>query len=128
MFNSVMRYMALLQYGLQVDYSVHKWHFPLVCSRISSCCILKHKHMTLAISTLKKIFPLQNARLSSKVSQCATLNVIMYIIFCLKKLLTLMNGIKGYDTLRPLGIQFRPFATSVRGTKYHKQCTPTLGG
>jgi hypothetical protein len=30
----------------------------LVCSRISSSYILKCKHMTLATSTLKNIFPL----------------------------------------------------------------------
>ena len=34
-------------------------HFPLVCSRISSSCILDCKHMTLAISMLKIIFLLQ---------------------------------------------------------------------
>ena len=38
--------------------SVHEYHLPLVCSKISSSCILKYKHVTLAISTLKNIFPL----------------------------------------------------------------------
>ena len=39
----------------------------------------------------------------------------------------LMNGIlvaiSRRDTLRPLGIQFRPLANSVCDTKYHKRCT-----
>ena len=48
----------MLHNGLEVDYSVHKRDLPLVCSRISSSCILKCKHMTRAISTLKKSFPL----------------------------------------------------------------------
>ena len=43
--------------------------------------------------------------------------------FHLKKLLVLTNGIvlaiSGCDTLRPLGIYFRPFANSVRDTIYH---------
>ena len=48
----------------------------------------------------------------------------------------LTNGImltsNGSDTLRPLGIQLRPFANSVHDTKYHiKQCDgmkePTYG-
>ena len=38
----------------------------------------------------------------------------------------LMNGIiltiNGCDTLKPLGIRFSPFANSVHGIKYHKQC------
>ena len=48
----------MLHNGLQVDGSVHKWHLPLVRSRISSSCTLKRKHMTLAISGLKNISPL----------------------------------------------------------------------
>ena len=59
----------------------------------------------------------QNARLSSNVFQCATLNVIMQIFFHLKKLLMLTNiiilAISKHDTLKPLGIQFRRFADSV---------------
>ena len=31
-------------------------------------------------------------------------------------------AISGCDTLRPLGIWFKPFANSVREPKYHKQC------
>ena len=31
--------------------------------------------------------------------------------------------INGCDILRPLGIQFKPFANSVHDTKYHKRCT-----
>ena len=42
----------------------------------------------------------------------------------------LANGIKlaisGHDTLRPLGIYFRPFANSVHDTKYHKRCIGAL--
>ena len=38
-----------------------------------------------------------------------------------------MNGnilaISGRDTLRPLGIWFRPFANSVCDTTYHKRCS-----
>ena len=38
-----------------------------------------------------------------------------------------MNGIilaiSGRDTLRPLGILFRPWANSVRDTKYNKRCS-----
>ena len=36
--------------------SVHTWHLALVCSRISSSCIIKCKHMTLTISMLNNIF------------------------------------------------------------------------
>ena len=43
MFNNVMRCMHMLHNGLQVDYSVHKCNLSLVCSRMSSSCILKHK-------------------------------------------------------------------------------------
>ena len=38
----------------------------------------------------------------------------------------LINGvilaINRHDTLRPLGIQFRPFTNSACDTKYHKWC------
>jgi hypothetical protein len=51
--------MPMLQNGLQVDrivYTNDVWR--LVCSRMSSSCILKCKHTTLAISVLNDIFPL----------------------------------------------------------------------
>ena len=34
--------MPMLHIGLQVDISVHEWHLAIVCSRISSSCILKY--------------------------------------------------------------------------------------
>ena len=40
MFGNVMRHMPMLHNGLQVDLSVHWWHLALVCSRISSPCII----------------------------------------------------------------------------------------
>ena len=52
-----MRCMPMLQTNLQVDYSVRKWHLALACSRISSSCILKCKHMTLATGMLNDISP-----------------------------------------------------------------------
>ena len=58
---------------------LHNGHMALIFSRISSSCILEWKPMTLAISMLTNIFPLhaksQDYR-TSRVSQCATLNVI----------------------------------------------------
>ena len=92
---------------------VHKWHLPLVCSRLSSSCILTYKHMTLDISKFNYL-PLayQNAILSSNVSQCATLNFIIKIFFHLEEV-TYVNEwiiltITICDTLRPLGISFSP--------------------
>ena len=44
--------------------------------------------------------------------------------FTLEKLILLTNtiilAIDGHETLRPLGIYWRPFANGVRDTKYHK--------
>ena len=34
--------------------------------------------------------------------------------------MVLRYAISEHDTLRPLGIQFRPFANSARDTKHHK--------
>ena len=58
----------------------------LVCSRISSSCILKRKQMTLVISMLNNIFrpPLdtESKKLSSQVSQCTNVkchNVQNYV-------------------------------------------------
>ena len=55
------------------------------------------------------------------------LNVVMELKFHLKKLPFLTNNIilamREPNTLRPLGISFRPFANSLRYTKYHKQCS-----
>jgi hypothetical protein len=46
--------------------------------------------------------------------------------FHYKKLRMLTNniilGISGHDTLKSLGIHFRPFANSICDTKYHNQC------
>ena len=65
----------LLHNGLQVDCSVHKRHLTLVCSTISSTSALKCKHITL----VQKYFPFayENVELSSQVSQCTTLNVMI---------------------------------------------------
>ena len=84
--------------GLLVDKltkSVHKWHMTSVCPRMSSSLILQREHMTLAINMLNKFYPLahQNAKLSSHVSQCATLNIVMYANFEVKKRLVLTNNI-----------------------------------
>ena len=46
----------MLQNDLQVDKSIHKWHFAVLSSRISSSCISKCKYTTHAISTLNNIF------------------------------------------------------------------------
>ena len=54
--------MPMLDIGLQVDISVHEWHLAIVCSRISSSCMQKCKHVTLAINTVKNIFPLHTAK------------------------------------------------------------------
>jgi hypothetical protein len=54
MFDSVMRCTLMLRNALQVDKSVlREWHLILVCSRMSSSCILQCQHMTLVISLLK---------------------------------------------------------------------------
>ena len=45
-------YACLTHNGLQADYSSHKWYLALVSSRITSSCILKCKHTTLAINML----------------------------------------------------------------------------
>ena len=37
-----------------------------------------------------------------------------------------MLTITWHDTIRPLGIQFRPFVNNVSDTKFHKQCTLLL--
>ena len=50
--------------------------------------------------------------------------------FSLEEVTYLTNAIilaiSGDDTLGTLGIQFRPFAISVRDTKNHIQCTESL--
>jgi hypothetical protein len=43
----------------------------------------------------------------------------------------LTNGIilaiNDRDTLRPLGLKFKPFANRLHDTKYHKQCSKKIG-
>ena len=120
---SIMLWGACLCYNnnLQVDQSVHQRHMSLVCSRISSSCILKCKHTILAISTLKNIFVL--------IYPFACLNArLWYIPTCyLKELLMLTNAtilaISKCGTLRPLGILCRPLANRAHDTKYHKWCS-----
>ena len=80
----------------------------LVCTIISFSCILECKHMTLAMSTFKNIFPLhikmQDYHLKYLMcySKCRSVD-----IFHFKTLLLLTNGIvlanSVRDTLRPLG-------------------------
>ena len=99
----------------------------LVCSIISCSYIWKCKHKTLAIGILNKIFPLHTRWIIviSQVSQCAMLIMIMYIFFHLKNhlcrwIVSLKTSTS--DTLRPLGIWFRPFPNSGCDTRYHKRC------
>ena len=69
-------------------YRNNTWHW--YAEKIYSSRVLKCKHMTLANdSKLKNIFPLHTKmqNLSSRVTQCATPNVIMWINFQLKQLL-----------------------------------------
>ena len=83
--------------------------------------------MTLVISTLKKFSPLQTKKQDYHLkypmchSECRNVG-----IFSLKEATNVESGIilaiSGRDTLRPLGIRFRPFANGVRGTKHHKRC------
>jgi hypothetical protein len=42
----------MLHNDVQFNYIIHKWHSTLVCSRISSSCILNPKYMIFVISTL----------------------------------------------------------------------------
>ena len=117
----------MLHNGLQVDYSVHK--LQIILKNIFLLHINMLTHDTCHWYA-QKYLPLayKSARLSSNISQCATSHVLVQILFHLKKLFMLMNGIiliiSKHDTLKPLGIQFRPFANSVRDTKYHKRCSP----
>ena len=87
--DSVMRCMLMLHNGLQVDQSVHKWNLSLVCSRISSPCILKCKIVVWS-------GPMCYA-------SCHDVNNLHR-----KKLLLLTNNIilamSGRETLRPLAI------------------------
>ena len=57
MFNSVVRSMHVLHNDLQVKWSVHKGDLTLLCSIISSSCIIKCECMTVAINMLNNIFP-----------------------------------------------------------------------
>ena len=70
MSNNVMRCVAMLHNSLQVDLTVHIRHSTLVCSRISSSCILRCKHMILAVSMLGNIFPLHTETLNYSILVC----------------------------------------------------------
>jgi hypothetical protein len=109
-FNNVVRSMPMLHNDLQVKWSVHKGDLTLVCSIISSSCIVKCESMTLAINILNNIFPCmlkcknyhlkcipvcyadfhEVSKLSSKKWLLYTNNIILAIC--------------GSDTFRPLGI------------------------
>jgi hypothetical protein len=80
----------MLRNGLQVDLSIYKSHLDLVCSRISSSCILKCEHMTLAISRLNNIFSLhiRTQTIFSSFPMCENVNNLS-----LEKLLISMNNI-----------------------------------
>ena len=84
--------------------------------------------MTLAISMLDNIFTLhtktQNYLLEYPMCYAKYQNVIdfepKHLLMLTNRLLVAINE---HDTLRPLGIQFRPFTNSAGDTKYHKQST-----
>ena len=87
----------------------HKWSLTLVCSRISSSCIVERKQMSLVISILTNIFFLHTKhKTSSQVSQMCYGKCHDMIVFLLKKLLMLMNtiilAIDRHETLIPLDI------------------------
>ena len=83
-----------------------------------------------AISMLNNISPcvLKHKTFISSIQTCYT-RCQMYIHFHLKRLLLLKNSIiltnSGCDTLRAPCVYFRPFANSVRDTKYHKPWSKT---
>ena len=101
-----------------------EWHLAFVCSIIYSSFILDCKHTTHAISMLT--LPITKHNLSYQVSQCANLNVSMYINFHFEYSLVMVNSfmftVSICDTLRPLGTQLRPFPSSVRDSKRHILC------
>jgi hypothetical protein len=79
--------------------------------------------MTHVISVLNNVFHLhiKYAKLSSQVSQCLILSTSHNVrILKPKKLLMLTNSImltvSRHNTLRSLGMEFRPFTNSVRDT------------
>ena len=48
----------MLHNGLEVDYSVRKWHLTLVSSRVHASCKLNYKHVTLANNILNNVVPI----------------------------------------------------------------------
>ena len=96
-FNSIMMYMPILHNGLHK--SVYKWYLALVCSRVFSSCILKCKHMILAISMHRLTYSpciLKSKTIISSIPICYA----FWGHFHLKKWLILT--INRCDTLRDL--------------------------
>ena len=98
-------------YDQQRDNCVTSWYLASTCSIISFSCISK-------------------CLLSSQVFQNVMFNVILETIFHFENLLILTSNVKlamlkisGCDIFRSLAPWFRPFASSVCDTKYHKWCT-----
>ena len=83
-----------------------RWQLALVCSRISSSCILNVNtwHLPLPCLITPSLCILNCKTIISSI-QCATISIIVYAKFHLEKLLMLMNSIiltiGGRDTLIP---------------------------
>ena len=85
--------------------------------------------MTLAVNMLNmsSLCTLKCKTIISNVPMCCTLYVIGLKKNSLRTLLMLTNNIilatSGHDTLKPLGILFRPFVYSTHDAKYNKRCS-----